>query len=578
MMADSGEYTPETIASRQRIADQLLMQAVKPREIRHWAQGLGQLGEAALGGWLGYKAEDEQKQGSAAQAAAIASLLNGGGQTVAPSAPAAPPMAAPAPIQGKPSPVQEVNAGDFNSIDAMASPAGQFDPNYQATLGAANRAVGAVESGGNYNAMGPETKGDRAYGKHQVMGANVGPWTQEVLGKRMDPQAFMANPDAQDAVFNAKFGGDIQKYGNLADPASKWFSGRPLADAGNRQDVLGTTVPGYVNKVAAALQDGTQPPALAQVAQNAPASPAASPGGAPSDSKAQIAKMLLDQNPYVRKMGIQLGQAAIAKQIGQQPKYHKLNDEMLFEEGTGRTMAAGPGFKPLVDPSERAQHGIPADDKRPYQVGPGNKLINPPAETRLNIDQRGEAAFEQAAGKHQAERFDKLVTAGMDAKGMRADVNALKDIGSRITTGKTAQITEALGPYAEALGVKIDGLGDLQAYEAIISKLAPRMRVAGSGATSDFEMKTFLKALPGLGKTPEGNAIIQDTMTALQDHHEKAAEIGSRALNKEITPRDADKMLREMPDPLTAWKKNKGVTKLGESAPTVDDLIKKYAK
>lgn len=108
-------------------------------------------------------------------------------------------------------------------------------------------AIAAQESGGAYDKLGPLTKkGDRAYGKYQVMGNNIPDWTQSVLGQAMTPQEFLNSPEAQDAVFRSKFGASVGKYGNPQDAASVWFSGRPVAAAGNASDVLGTTVPSYV--------------------------------------------------------------------------------------------------------------------------------------------------------------------------------------------------------------------------------------------------------------------------------------------------------------------------------------------
>jgi hypothetical protein len=176
----------------------------------------------------------------------------------------------------------------------------------------------------------------------------------------------------------------------------------------------------------------------------------------------------------------------------------------------------------------------------------------------ITIDQKAEGSFDTKAGQLQADRYNDMVKSGADAKNMVSDLTALKDLGSRITTGKTAEFQAAIGPYAEALGIKIDGLDDMQTYKAIISKLAPQMRVPGSGATSDFEMRTFLEALPGLGKTPGGNELISTTLEAIAQHKVTASEIASKALNKEITRSDAEKQLRELPDPLTLWKKNKG--------------------
>ena len=98
-------------------------------------------------------------------------------------------------------------------------------------LGALKASVAKVESGGNYGAIGPTTKGDRPYGKYQVMGTNIGPWTQEVLGKAMTPEQFRSDPDAQEKVADAKLGGYLNQYGNPQDAASMWFTGRPYAKA-----------------------------------------------------------------------------------------------------------------------------------------------------------------------------------------------------------------------------------------------------------------------------------------------------------------------------------------------------------
>jgi hypothetical protein len=125
------------------------------------------------------------------------------------------------------------------------------------------QAIGQIESGGRYGSVGPSTKnGDRAYGKYQVMGNNIPQWTAQVLGRSMSPSEFLQNPQAQDAVFHSKFGDAVQKYGNPDDAASIWFSGRPLAQAGNASDGY-NTVPQYLSKFHDALGDGSSPMAFA---------------------------------------------------------------------------------------------------------------------------------------------------------------------------------------------------------------------------------------------------------------------------------------------------------------------------
>jgi hypothetical protein len=114
-------------------------------------------------------------------------------------------------------------------------------------------AIANIESrgSGDYKAQGPVTSsGDRAYGRYQVMGANIPQWTREVLGRAMTPQEFLASPQAQDAVFDAKFGEFAQKYGSPEDAASVWFTGKPRAQGANRRDQLGTSGAEYVQKFA----------------------------------------------------------------------------------------------------------------------------------------------------------------------------------------------------------------------------------------------------------------------------------------------------------------------------------------
>ena len=114
-------------------------------------------------------------------------------------------------------------------------------------------ALGTIESSNNYGALGPETGKGRAYGRYQVMDFNIPTWTQEALGQSMTPDQFLANEKAQDAVARYKFGQYVEKTGNPFDAASMWFSGRPMAQAGQAADVTGTNVPEYVGRFANAL-------------------------------------------------------------------------------------------------------------------------------------------------------------------------------------------------------------------------------------------------------------------------------------------------------------------------------------
>lgn len=112
------------------------------------------------------------------------------------------------------------------------------------------RGISSVESGGSYSAIGPATKtGDKAYGKYQVMGANIPAWTKEATGTASTPDQFLSDPNIQEAVASHKIGQYYGQYGNPSDVASAWFTGGPLKSGSGKQDITGTKTDDYVSKV-----------------------------------------------------------------------------------------------------------------------------------------------------------------------------------------------------------------------------------------------------------------------------------------------------------------------------------------
>lgn len=110
------------------------------------------------------------------------------------------------------------------------------------------KSISNIESGGRYDIIGPATRdGDRAIGKYQVMGKNVGPWTKEALGQELTPEQFASSPEAQEAVFKHKFGSYVSKYGPEG-AARAWFAGEGGMNDMGRKDVLGTSVADYASK------------------------------------------------------------------------------------------------------------------------------------------------------------------------------------------------------------------------------------------------------------------------------------------------------------------------------------------
>ena len=95
----------------------------------------------------------------------------------------------------------------------------QTSNNMPTNVSAFRQAIIGKESGGNYNAVNPDSG---ALGIGQVMPENVGPWTKQYLGKSLTPQQFLKDPAAQDAVVNGRF------KDMLADQAAAGFSGEQM--------------------------------------------------------------------------------------------------------------------------------------------------------------------------------------------------------------------------------------------------------------------------------------------------------------------------------------------------------------
>lgn len=88
-------------------------------------------------------------------------------------------------------------------------------------------AIGQVESGGNYNAVNPNSG---ALGRWQVMPSNVCPWTIEAIGFCASATQFLDNPWIQIDVATKILGGYYYRYGPRG-AAAMWYSGQPDPNA-----------------------------------------------------------------------------------------------------------------------------------------------------------------------------------------------------------------------------------------------------------------------------------------------------------------------------------------------------------
>ncbi len=119
----------------------------------------------------------------------------------------------------------------------------------------------------------------------------------------------------------------------------------------------------------------------------------------------------------------------------------------------------------------------------------------------------------------------------INAQNSASDVRAIVDILKPYRGGALQDFAGSIGAYLP--GTQLEQLATArQAAEAIRAKLAPTLRVEGSGATSDFEIKSFLAAIPSLFNTAEGREIMAVYAEKLANRAVEAADIRARLIEE----------------------------------------------
>lgn len=220
--------TPESI-KRKRDIVRALMGASAPKNI---GEGINALGDGIVSAVLNEranKAEGEGRKSADSDFSALSGMFGGEAPASMPNSDAAAELSTSSPAMA---------GGPSNYRDAIAS----------------------IESAGSgdYGAVGPtHPKLGRALGRYQIMEANIGPWSQEALGRAVTPDEFMADPKLQDAIFDKKFGGYVEKFGPEG-AAQAWIGGPGGVGKLDRKDSLGTSIGAYGQKFNRAIGANSQ--------------------------------------------------------------------------------------------------------------------------------------------------------------------------------------------------------------------------------------------------------------------------------------------------------------------------------
>ena len=302
---DTG-LTYDGLQRKRKVTEALLAQKGQPKNV---AEGFGSAAQSIVGALLGKKLDKREDQMRSDRQGEFTDLFGGGASPVSYGTP---------------------GGGDTGDMVAYRD------------------AIASIESAGSgdYNAVGPTNKKlGRALGRYQIMEANIGPWSREALGKEVSADEFLANPKLQDAIFDHKFGGYVNKFGPEG-AAQAWFAGPGGVGKTDRKDVLGTSVGQYGQKFSKALGGATSgaggqsrsPADLAQLAQFA-ADPLLDP------AQRKIAEIMLQREMQrgdpMTQLDMQYKQAQIDKMNNPAPAKREtqyVDGVGLIDKGTGEVL------------------------------------------------------------------------------------------------------------------------------------------------------------------------------------------------------------------------------------------------
>jgi hypothetical protein len=330
--------------------------------------------------------------------------------------------------------------------------------------------------------------------------------------------------------------------GNAPEMPADSTMAQPMPDRPMTASPAAVASPAPVAPNPATQQVAQANPQLLQAAMARMNDPYASPGSR-AVAQALVQRLVTQEtkdprDSRLKDLSIAEKEAALTNQSQMTPLQRRQAE--LAVQKSERELA-GEGASPLT-PEERKSIGIP-EGQPAYKTRSGEIKFGP-AGTRVNVDasQKTESEFGKETGKALAKRFDQLASDGDEAAQNLELVGEMRRLGGRIDTGAGAAVKSYLGK----IGVKTEGVSDIEAFNTLINRLTPQQRVPGSGATSDFDAKMFRESLPSLMNTPEGNAKILETIERISTNKIARGEVAMRVQMGELTPKQGLDEIRKL--------------------------------
>jgi len=208
------------------------------------------------------------------------------------------------------------------------------------------------------------------------------------------------------------------------------------------------------------------------------------------------------------------------------------------------TPKTGETFTTMTGAQLNKLQGTDLDPGKLYNVSSTGKVTQVGGGGVTIEGDKGVDKFAELDAKTLSETFSSGVTAVSNLN----KINRLDALLQNVETGSMAALKGVMGN----LGIETEGLGDIQAAQALINAMVPAQRPAGSGPMSDADLELFKQSLPRLINQPRGNEIIIATLRGIAQYDAMGADIVQRYRNEEITKGQAFQELMSRPDPFGA--------------------------
>lgn len=185
-------------------------------------------------------------------------------------------------------------------------------------------------------------------------------------------------------------------------------------------------------------------------------------------------------------------------------------------------------YRPMT-PEERTTFNIKPDVPA-YMTPEGPKMLGG-SNTTVNVggDNDADAALRKELSKDEGARLSKLQGAANTSASTLQDFQVVDELLTMAPqgpiTGRLAQVFPGVSNAGTVL-------------QSFIYRIAPTLRVEGSGATSDLDYEGMLRSLPALQNKPEANKMIVEVFKQKADINIRRGDLITKYQNGEITAND----------------------------------------